>query len=119
MSSTQANKSGRRLRSTLLRTDVKMKDMNSFENVVHMLRTVFNVDSGLSEDAAIKIYRRTAQSSGKLERLREELRHGFGDPAVSWRSLLSNEDYEVFDAETEDEARSYALRILWEPLKGL
>jgi|JPYU01.1.fsa_nt_gi hypothetical protein len=96
-----------------------MKDMNRFENVVHMLRTVFNVDSGLSEDAAIKIYRRAAQSSGKLESLREELRQGFGDPEVSWRRLLSNEDYEVFDAETEDEARSYALRVLWEPLQGL
>lgn len=96
-----------------------MKDMNSFENVVHMLKTVFNVDTGLSEDAAIKIYRRTAKSSGKLENLREELVRGLSDPGVSWRTLLSNEGYEVFDAETEEDARSYAVRVLWEPLQGL
>lgn len=93
--------------------------MNSFENVVHMLKTVFNVDSGLSEDAAIRIYQRTAQSSGKLERIREELGHGLNDPGVSWRTLLLNDDYEVFDAETEDEARAYAVKILWEPLQRL
>lgn len=93
--------------------------MNSFENVVHMLKTVFNVDSGLSEDAAIRIYQRTAQSSGKLERIREELGQGLNDPGVSWRTLLLNDDYEVFDAETEDEARAYAVKILWEPLQRL
>lgn len=93
--------------------------MNSFENVVHMLKTVFNVDSGLSEDAAIRIYQRTAQSSGKLGRIREELGQGLNDPGVSWRTLLLNDDYEVFDAETEDEARAYAVKILWEPLQRL
>lgn len=96
-----------------------MKDMNTFENVVHMLKTVFNVDSGLSEDAAIRIYRRTAQSSGKLERLKEELDQGLNDPGVSWKTLLLNDDYEVFDAETEDDARAYASRVLWEPLQRL
>ena len=93
--------------------------MNSFENVVHMLKTVFNVDSSLSKDAAIRIYQRTAQSSGKLGRIREELGQGLNDPGVSWRTLLLNDDYEVFDAETEDEARAYAVKILWEPLQRL
>ncbi len=93
--------------------------MHRFENVAHMLKTVFNVDSGLSEDAAIKIYRRAAESSGKLQNLREELGRGLSDPEVSWKKLLLNEGYEVFDAESEEDARRYAIRILWEPLQGL
>ncbi|MCQ9379745.1 hypothetical protein [Methyloversatilis sp. XJ19-49] len=84
-----------------------------------MLKTIFNVDSGLSEDAAINVYRRSAQSSGKLEALREELDYALSDPSVSWKALLANSDYEVFDAETEQQAKSYAIRILLEPLYGL
>lgn len=84
-----------------------------------MRKTIFNVDSGLSEDAAINVYRRSAQSSGKLEALREELDFALSDPSVSWKALLANSDYEVFDAETEQQAKAYAIRILLEPLYGL
>jgi len=88
------------------------------DSVVHMLKTIFNVYSGLSEEAAINIYRRAAQSSGKLEALREELDCALSDPSVSWKALLANSDYEVFDAETEQQAKSHAIRILLEPLLG-
>jgi hypothetical protein len=91
--------------------------MSKLENVVHMLKTVFNVDSGLSEDAAIKIYRRSAESSGKLEKLKSELEQAFSDKNLSWKSLLANDDYEVFDAENEEEAKAYAMRILRDPLQ--
>lgn len=91
----------------------------SMENIRHMLKTVFNVDSGLSEDAAVRIYRRSAVASGKLGALKEELVLALRDSEFSWKELLLNSDYEVFSAETEDEARSYAVRVLWEPLQGL
>lgn len=93
--------------------------MIGIDSVVHMLKTVFNVDGGLSDEAAINIYRRAAQSSGKLEALREELDYALSDPSVSWKTLLANSDYEVFDAETEQQAKSHAIRILLEPLHGL
>ena len=89
------------------------------ENTRHMLKTVFNVDSGLSEDAAIRIYRRSALASGKLDVLKEELALALRDSKFSWKELLLNDDYEVLDAETEGDARSYAVRILWDPLQGL
>lgn len=93
--------------------------MIGIDSVVHMLKTVFNVDSGLSEEDAINIYRRSALSSGKLEVLLEELSYALSDPSISWKALLANTDYEVFDAETEQQAKSYAIRILSEPLLGL
>ncbi|MDP2870554.1 hypothetical protein [Methyloversatilis sp.] len=93
--------------------------MIEIDSVLHMLKTIFNVDSGLSEAAAINIYRRSAQSSGKLEALLEELGYALSDPSVSWKALLANSDYEVFDAETEEQAKAYARRVLWEPLQGL
>lgn len=93
--------------------------MIGIDSVVHMLKTVFNVDSGLSEDAAINIYRRSVQSSGELEALQEELDYALSDPSVSWKALLANSDYEVFDAETEQQATAYARRVLGEPLQGL
>lgn len=93
--------------------------MIEIDGVVHMLKAIFNVDSSLSEEAAINIYRRAAQSSEKLEALREELDYALSDPSVSWKALLANSDYEVLDAETEQQAKSYAIRILLEPLYGL
>ena len=81
-----------------------------------MLKTVFNVDNGLSEDAAIQIYRRSAESSGNMQELKRELSRAFADEEVSWKRILLNEEYEVLDAETEEEARMYAIRILSEPL---
>jgi hypothetical protein len=56
------------------------------------------------------------ESSSALQHFHEELRSAFEDPALSWKDMLLNAEYEVFDAQTEDEAREYARRILWAPL---
>jgi hypothetical protein len=81
-----------------------------------MLRTVFNAEDGLSEDVAIRLYQRAASSSGKLAALKEELQIAFEDEEVSWKNILWNDDYEVYDARDEKEAREFARRILWKPL---
>jgi hypothetical protein len=90
--------------------------MRNFPNITHMLKTVFNAEDGLSEDAAIRIYQRTATSSGNLEALKRELGLAFSDYGLSWKEMLHNDDYEVFDAETENEAREHARKILWVPI---
>jgi len=90
--------------------------MKEFQNIAAMLKTSFNAEDGLSEDVAIRLYRKAALSSGKLEALKQELEIAFSSNEVSWKFFLFNDDYEVFDAETEEEAREYARRILWKPL---
>jgi hypothetical protein len=82
-----------------------------------MLKAIFNSEDGISEDAAIRLYQRAAKSSRPgVDVLKRELEFAFSDESLSWRQMLLNEDYEVFDASSEDEAREYARRILWTPL---
>ncbi|WP_200960991.1 hypothetical protein [Noviherbaspirillum sp. Root189] len=90
--------------------------MKNYPNITHMLKTVFNAEDGLSIDTAIRIYQRTAVSSGNLDALKCELKLAFSDQDLSWKEMLRNDDYEVFDAETENDAREHAKKILWAPL---
>lgn len=92
--------------------------MKDFPNIAHMLRTAYNAEDGLSEDASIRLYQRAAAGGDKRAQLEAELRAAFSRTDVSWRELLCNDDYEVADVETEEEARAHARRILWEPLFG-
>lgn len=85
-----------------------------------MLKTIFNVEDGLSEEMAIPLYQRTAaQSDPGVAALKREIETAFADETLSWRQMLSNEGYEVFDTSSEAEAREYARRILWTPLQGI
>jgi hypothetical protein len=90
--------------------------MEEFPNIKHMLKVTFNVEDGLSEDVAIRLYQRAAKSSANFEALKQELQMAFSRTDVSWKEILLNTEYEVFDAENEDEAREYALKILWKPI---
>ena len=90
--------------------------MTSFPVLAYMLKTVFSVETGLSEDAAIRMYVRSAKNSNEVDLLKNELQAAFSDPAVSWRELLLNDEYEVYDASSEEEAIAFAKRVLWEPL---
>lgn len=92
--------------------------MNTFPNIKHMLRSVFNAEDGLSEDAAIRIYKRAATTSGNLDALKKELQLAFSDLDVSWQKMLFNDEFEVLDAATENEAREHAKRMLWDPIFG-
>ncbi|WP_111882808.1 hypothetical protein [Acidovorax anthurii] len=83
-----------------------------------MLRTAYNAEDGLSEDAAIRLYQRASAAGDNRAKLEAELRSAFSRDDVSWRQMLCNDDFEVADIETEDEARKHARRILWEPIFG-
>lgn len=90
-----------------------------YENIRHMLRTIFVTDFSLPEDAAISIYVSGLKVSGKGETMKHELSEAFGDGSISWRAMLNNDEYEVLDFETEEEARAYVKRVLWDPLERL
>ena len=90
--------------------------MSDFPQISRVLKTYFNVEDGLSEDVAIRMYQRASNSTANRDALKEELARAFGDTHVSWKNILLNDDYEVLDAQSEDEARAYAHRILWKPI---
>ncbi|WP_081422565.1 hypothetical protein [Xanthomonas cannabis] len=92
--------------------------MYNFPQISRSLRSYFNAEDGLSEEVSIEIYRRASASGGHRSALEAELVAAFGATQVSWKELLSNDDYEVFHAASEEEARIYAHRILWEPIFG-
>jgi hypothetical protein len=92
--------------------------MVQLARISHALKTVYNAEDGLSLDVSKGLYVRFIQSSPALDGLQEEIEQALADPTVSWRTLLFNAEYEVHDAETEDEARQIAQQILLAPLKA-
>ncbi len=92
--------------------------MKEFPTITHMLRTAYNVEDGLSDEVSVRLYQRAAASPDTFEKLKNELQSAFSRQDISWRNILLNEDYEVFDAGTEQEAREYAYQILWTPIFG-
>ena len=90
--------------------------MPDFPLIRLMLRTTFNAEDGLDEALSVSLYQANTRSAEIRSRLLPELERAFSDTRVSWRELLCNEDYEVVDVETEDEARAQARRWLWDPL---
>lgn len=92
--------------------------MTDFPTITHMLRTAYNAEDGLSEDASIRLYQRAYAAGDNRAKLVAELREAFSRSDVSWRQMLCNDDFEVVDLETEEEAREHACRILWEPIFG-
>ena len=83
-----------------------------------MLQTCFNAEDGLSEEQSIRLYLRAVADGHHRETLEAELKAAFLEPETSWRRLLCNDDYEVVDLKSEDDAREHAHRILWAPLLG-
>jgi hypothetical protein len=93
--------------------------MEKYPIVMQMLRTAFNAEDGLSLDVAVRLYKRAAESSGIIESLRGELKEAFSNPSLSWKALLANQEFEVIDADSEEQARDYAVKILWDPMFDL
>jgi len=88
--------------------------MKTYDYLTHVLRVLFNADHGLSERQAISLY--LEEASQNREKIEQELLQAFADGQLSWMKMLRNESYEVLDADSEEEARSYAKRILWDPI---
>ena len=90
--------------------------MHSYPHISRVLRTVFNVEDGLSPEASKGLYLRMISSSPSFDDFKQELDAAFSDPDMSWETILRNDSYEVFDASTEQEAREAAVEMLLTPL---
>lgn len=91
--------------------------MTDYPNIKRIVSTFFNCEDGLSLDVAKGLYVRSLRSSPKSAEFRRELVEALNDPSVSWKYLLCNDGYEVIDAESEEDARRFAVEVLWEPLE--
>ena len=91
--------------------------MKKYPAIAQVLQTFFNAEDGLSEDVAIRLYVGSVPSGPKIDVVKQELRQAFKDNKLSWKEMLLNDEYEVYDAVSEDEAKQFALRILWAPLQ--
>ncbi|MGR4037948.1 MULTISPECIES: hypothetical protein [unclassified Pseudomonas] len=89
-----------------------------YVNLSYFLKTVFSADFGFSEAMAIDLYKEAVDNAGKRGELKKELLEAFEDESVSWKEMLLNDEYEVMDLDSEDEARAYAKRVLWDPILG-
>jgi hypothetical protein len=90
--------------------------MHSYPHISHVLRTAFNVEDGLSPKVSKSLYLRMMFSSPYFDDFKQELDAAFADPDMSWKTMLCNDSYEVFDASTEQQAREVATEMLLTPL---
>jgi hypothetical protein len=95
-----------------------MGAMTDYPNIKRVLSTVFNCEDGLSLGIAKALYVRSQKTSSNAAELKRELREALSDSSVSWKYLLCNDDYEVIDVDSEEEARRFVVEVLWEPLKA-
>lgn len=115
MNLTQIKASGRPSPSIRRLTEAKIK-MKKYPLLRQILRTIFNAEDGLDQEASIRLYRRSFGNGEKLEQLELELRDAFAQTGFSWREMLCNDEFEVCYLDSENDARELARKLLWSPI---
>ncbi|KGC03825.1 hypothetical protein DM43_3104 [Burkholderia cepacia] len=86
-----------------------------YEYVDHVLATYFGSSAETSEEEAISLLSGNIKNNEVFASgLRADVGRALQDSGYSWKDAL--EQYEVAFFDTEDDARSYAKRILWDSL---
>ncbi|MEZ6097053.1 MAG: hypothetical protein R3C03_22995 [Pirellulaceae bacterium] len=83
--------------------------MKSYQNVRSTLESCFSIQAERSEEDEKAAYMREYYANPDL---RLEIKNLFLDESVNWRELLFNKNYEVYEADSEEEAREFAREIL-------
>ncbi len=89
--------------------------MSTHQRIRKILGAAFSADVGLSNAAQREILLRALDNHDWRVAFQNELLEAFSSAETSWIELLSNDEYEVIDSESEDEARTIAASMLWEP----
>lgn len=74
---------------------------------------MFSVGLGLSDDAARELLEHALKNKSWRSRLEEELLAAFTDASTTWGELLCNDEYEVVEVDSDEEARQAAAEMLW------
>ncbi|MCA8254366.1 hypothetical protein LGM89_13920 [Burkholderia sp. AU31624] len=84
-----------------------------YEYVDHVLATYFGSSAETSEEEAISLLSGNIKNNDVFASgLRADVGRALQDSGYSWKDVL--EQYEVAFFDTEEDARSYAKRILWD-----
>lgn len=83
--------------------------MSDYPAIRNILSSAFSVQTGLNDDAARAMYQRAFAANPGL---RAEVQQVFVDEDVNWCELLFNREYEVYEADSEAEAKEVARGFL-------
>jgi len=87
--------------------------MKNYPSLRNLLISIFSVDVGLEESDEIAALERVLGDQAQREEIEVELRQLFNDEAISWTELLENDEYIVYPADDEEDAKEYVTEILW------
>ncbi|MGG6463276.1 hypothetical protein [Solilutibacter silvestris] len=85
--------------------------MNNYSIIHGVLGSVFASDLGRSDEEASALLREMTSNSEYKRQLHDALTSALRDPGFSWMDVLN--EYEVYPADDELDARNYAIQILW------
>jgi hypothetical protein len=71
------------------------------------------VDVGLEDSEALAALNRVLSDEVQRKKISHELCEIFRDQYISWVNLLDNEDYVVYSADDEDDAKAYFVKLIW------
>lgn len=87
--------------------------MKNYPSLRNLLISIFSVDVGLVESEEIAALERVLSDPVQRADIEEELRQLFHDASISWSELLENDEYVVYPADDEEDAKEYVVESLW------
>lgn len=93
--------------------------MTTYPTLRNLLVSVMSADVGLSEECEEAALIASMANSEYRYMLKKELEMAFSDPDLSWMSLLDNERYCVYPADSEEEAEQYIKERLWNRIASM
>lgn len=84
-----------------------------YPRLIKTLESIFAIDVGLSDASQVAMLQRQLAVDTLREQLRSELLAAWKDESVNWQDLLYNKHYEVYEADSEQDAKRYISRTLW------
>ena len=88
--------------------------MKNYPSLRNLLISIFSVDVGLEENEEIAALERVLNDLAQRADIEKELRQLFQDASISWTELLENDEYVVYPADDEEDARNYVVETLWD-----
>jgi hypothetical protein len=87
--------------------------MKNYPSIRNLLISIFSVDVGLEESEELAALERVLSDSAQRAEIEQELRQLFHDDSISWSELLENDEYVVYPADDEEDAKDYVVENLW------
>lgn len=88
--------------------------MTHYPAINNMLKSLFSVEVGLEDATATAMLVRALNDPVYREIIEGELIALFADDALSWIEFLDNDEYAVYAADDEAEAKEYFKSLIWD-----